>query len=465
MRRRRWFLAAFLVFSVALASSPAPALDEPDRLWLVGEHAFGDGLYALAGRTLERLVETYPTDRRLPDAVLLLGKVRLEQGDNEAALGAFRRVQTSGSPPAQLLEAKFWEAEALFRLKRFAEALSAYDEVLRTDRASPRAPDALYGHAWSELELKRPEAAVTAFRDFLSTWPDHALAPSATFYLARSLVDLKRFKEAVPLLVDFAQKHPDHKLAADSQYLLGLARVRAGDTRAGLADLRAFLAAHPSNDLAPAARRLVSDTAHGGRGELESTYKSLLAQKPVTPDALSDAAAIAGRLGRTRDREALLRRLRTEFPRHALGQRAALELANGAFKRKDWKDAVGHARVAAQSEDEAMRSEALLLTGEAELKLKHFPGALKAFDEVGDVKGIDAGVRYRALAGAGLAHEEQREWRAALAAYEAVASHSPDTTLRDWARQRVAAIKPHAAGGGGTPPAKSAPPRKGKSGS
>lgn len=467
MKRRPWVVAAFLACYIALASSPAPALDEPDRLWLVGEHAFADGLYTLAARTLERLVETYPSDRRLPEASVLLGKVRLAQGDEEGALTAFRRVQTAAPAGAPRLEAKFWEGEALFRLKRFGEARTAYDEVLRTDSTSPRAPDALYGYAWSELELKRPEPAVTAFRDFVSTWPDHALAPSATFYLARSLVDLKRYQEAVPLLGEFVRKHPEHKLAVEAQYLLGLARVRAGETSAGLADLRAFVAAHPSHDLAPAARRLVSDTVvkKGGRAELESMYKSLVAQKPATPEALSDAAAIAGRLGRTKDQEATLRRLRSEFPQHAFGQRAALDLAHTAFKRKEWKDAAASARVATRSQDEATRSEAWLLTGEAELKLKHFPAALKAFDAVGDVKGVDPSVRYRALAGAGLAHEEQREWRAALAAYEAVAGQSHDTTLRDWARQRVSAIKPRAAGSGGaSPPAKKTEPRKGKGG-
>ena len=50
-------------------------------------------------------------------------------------------------------------------------------------------------------------------------------------------------------------------------------------------------------------------------------------------------------------------------------------------------------------------------------------------------------MRFRALAGLGLAREEQKEWKAALTAYEAVASRSPDSTLRDWARERATAMK------------------------
>jgi hypothetical protein len=50
-------------------------------------------------------------------------------------------------------------------------------------------------------------------------------------------------------------------------------------------------------------------------------------------------------------------------------------------------------------------------------------------------------VRYRALAGLGLAQEELQQLRPALSAYEQVASKSPDTGLRDWAQERAKAVK------------------------
>jgi hypothetical protein len=76
---------------------------------------------------------------------------------------------------------------------------------------------------------------------------------------------------------------------------------------------------------------------------------------------------------------------------------------------------------------------------------------------VSAVKGAEPGVRYRALAGLGLAHEEQRSWRPALAAYESVASRSPDATLRDWAKERAAAVKAQLNNSGPTPAPTPAP--------
>jgi TolA-binding protein len=444
--KRRWpVLSASLALLLAVSSAPAAlALEEVDRQWLVGSSAFADGLHGLARRVLERFVAEHPEDRRVAEAYFMLGKARLNAGDAEAALEAFRLAQTFTPLPGAPMEVKLWEAESLLRLKRFAEARAAYDEVFRTDATSPLAVDALYGLGLAELEMKDLEAAASAFRDILQTWPQHKLAASATVSLATALADLKRFDESLPLLESFVKKYPGHKLAPNAQYLLGLSRIQTGDRRAGVADLKAFLDKYPSHELAPDARRLVTDTLarFGDREDLEESFKTLSTQKPATPEALYDAAGLAKRLGHPKDQEAMWRRLVDEFPNHVLARRAALELSTVTFARKEWKDSATFARMAGESGEEPVRAEGLLQAGEAELKLKQFPAAAKAFESVVAIKNAEAAVRYRAYAGLGLAREEQKDWKAALAAYES-ASRTPDAALRDWAIKRVAAMKTH----------------------
>jgi TolA-binding protein len=444
MKRRPWpVLASAALFSLALLATPTQALDEADRLWMVAERAMADGLHALARRTLERFVDGYAADRRLPEAVLLLGRARLAQGDAEAALAAFRRAGAFRPPPGRRLETKFWEAEALFRLRRFPEAAAAYDEVIRTDAASPLAPDAAYGHAWAQQQQGRLEDAAKIFGDLVQTWPQHSLAPSATFYQARALADLKRFPEIPPLLEPFLQQHSTHKLLPDARFLLGWARIESGDPRGGVADLRAFVDRHAGHEQVAAARRLITQTLgrHGDRQELAEVFRALMAESPPTPEGLWDAADVAKRAGRDRDQEAAWRKLRSEFPEHPLAHVAALDLATAAYKRKEWKEVVDHAKSATKSADEGVRAEAWLLAGEAELKLKRFQAAEQAFHNSTAVKSAVPAIRYRALAGLGLAYEEQRQWGRALAAYESVAGKSPDETLRDWARERSGAMR------------------------
>jgi TolA-binding protein len=443
MMRRTWLSSALVVLLLATVVTPALAIEEPDRLYLVGDRAVGDGLYALGARVLERFVNDFPNDTRVPTATLLLGRAWLGVGLHERALEAFRKVQKLSPPSDRPFEARLWEGEALFRLKRYAEARTAFDDVVRSDAASPLVPEALYGLAWTELESRRLDAAAKQFRELLAFAPDHALAPAATVYLARTFVDLKRYADATTLLLDFATRYPHHALRPDAQYLLGLARVRSGDPKNGVTELRAFLEANPKHELAPSARRLVGDALArvGDRDDLQATYQARITESPATPEGLYEAAGIAGRLGRPRDQDAAWRRIRKEFPDHTLAQRAALDLATGAFKKKEWKDAAALARAAAPSDDASVRAEALLLGGEAELKLKRYAEAVKAFEGVREIEGVEAGVRYRALAGLGLAHEELQQWRPALTAYEAVANKSPDAALREWAQARVKVVK------------------------
>jgi TolA-binding protein len=432
-------LSAFLVVRVPLAI----AIEDSDRLWRVGTSAFDDKLYPTARRTLEEFVAKYPDDRRATQAWLLLGKARFAQQDLGAALDAFRRALAFKEPPGQPGEAKFWEAETLFRLKRPAEAEAAYDSalqiVLGKDPKLPFAADTMYGRAWAQLEQKRLEPAIKSFRELLETWPDSPLAPTATFALARTLIDLKRYEEALPLLSAFESKYPKSKQAPEAQYLLGWARLTAGQTPEGIQALRAFVLTHPTHELADTARRQLTEAVlrAGDRGDLEAGYRALMTESRPTPDGLYAAGQMAARLDRPQDQEAAWKRLREEFPDHPLAQRAALELAKSAHAAEHWGEAATLAAEAAKNDE--LKAEASLLLGEAELKLKDYPRALQAFRTVTTTVG-ERGLRFRALAGSAVAQEEQQQWGDALALYEEVAQGSPDASLQGWAREAVLAL-------------------------
>jgi TolA-binding protein len=434
-------LAALLVLVLGVA--PVSALDEADRLFMVGERALADRFYPVARRSLERFVAQYPADPRLPRASLMLGKARLALNDSQSALEALTRAESGLTEPAELLEAKFWRAESLYRLKQFAEARSAYDEIVKTDAASPLAPNALYGFAWSERELKNPAAAANAFREFITAWPQHENAASATLELARVLVELKRTGEAQPLLSGFAGKYPGSRHIGDAQFLLAWTKVTGGDPQGGLKDLNAFVAANPGHAQVPEAQKLIAQVAgkHGSPTQMQQAYKALMDQTPASAEALFEAAEIGKRRSNPKEVDAAWRKLRAQFPDHALTRQLAGDLAASAFKQKNYKDAAALAQIAAQSSESSARADAWLIVGESELQLKRFPEAAKAFESVSTAGKVEDGTRYRALAGLGLAREQQKQYQAALAAYEVVAARSPDTTLRDWARERVAAMK------------------------
>jgi len=437
-------LLAGLVAVVAPAG-PAFALDEPDRLFLVGEKAFDDHLYPLSRRMLERFVEKFPTDKRAGDAALILGKVRFAQGAPDAALEAFKKTLAMTPVPGKPQEARFWEAETLYRMKRFSDARTAYARVAAAEPPSPLLPEALYGLGWTDLELKKRDAAVSDFRRLVKEFPDHETVPSASIQIARALIETKHPDEAVTLLEAFPTKYPDHRLVPDSRYYLARAKIAAGNTDEGMAQLRAFTRTYPNHELGSSARRAALDSQlkSGKKKDIADEYATLMAQKPPTPEALYDAGALAAGLDRPKDVEAAWGRLRKEFPDHALAGRASLEQAQAVFAKNNFKDAAALGRVAAKSTEDAVRGEGLLIVGESEIKLRRPAPALTAFQAAADTPGLEPALRYRALAGTGLAYEEQKQWTQAAKYYDEVAAGSPDKTLAGWAKTRRTAIAPN----------------------
>jgi TolA-binding protein len=431
--------------AVVVPARPALALDEPDRLFLVGEKAFDDGLYPLSRRMLERLVEKFPSDPRVGDATLLLGKARLSQGAAEGALDAFKKALSMTPVPGKPQEARFWEAEALYRLKRFNDARTDYARVIAAEPPSPLLPDALYGLGWTDLELKRRDAAVSDFRRLVKEFPAHSTAPSASVQLGRALIETKHPDEAVTVLEGFGKKYPDHRLVPDAAYYLARARIAAGNTEEGVAQLRAFARTYPNHELASSARRVTLDSQlkSGKKKDIADEYTALMDQKSATAEALYDAGAMAAGLDRQKDAEAAWGRLRKEFPDHALTARASLEQAQKVFAKNNFKDAAALGRVAAKSTEETVRGEAMLIVGESELKLHRPAQAMTAFQAAADTPGLEPALRYRALAGSGLAAEEQKQWTQAAKFYDEVAAGSPDKTLAAWAKTRRAAIAPN----------------------
>ena len=116
-------------------------------------------------------------------------------------------------------------------------------------------------------------------------------------------------------------------------------------------------------------------------------------------------------------------------------------LAQAAFKKNQFQDAAALAKPASESDDDAVRVEALLIMGESDLKQRRFPSALKAFQTAAAAGGVDPALRFRALAGSGLAHEELGQSQEAARLYAEVAANSPDKALKQWATERLAAVR------------------------
>lgn len=448
MRRMTWTLVCLVALLAWAAPGPGPApaaVSESERLWTIGVQAFEDGLYDVTYRELGRFLQVAAADPRRGDATLLRGKSALALGWYPEALAEFQaaeRLPLRAFTPGEPL---FWQAEVLFRLRRYAEARERYSLLLRNQPGSPYAADALYARGFSELELSLPDEALASFDALLRDYPASEVAGSAAYAAARERVRAKRWDEALALLVTYAARFPQSRFLPEAQYLLGVSQEETGRAAEAVRTLEQFVGAHPGHELAAAARALLAE-AHlkaGRSGEAVEQYRALVRDapaSPLVPQALYQIGELSTRLGRAQDAEAAWKALRREHPQDPLAELAGLELASLYLKRRQFEPAVEVARQVAEANG-TQRLDALLLLGESALKAGKSADAQTAYASALAEAPADSPGHFRALAGAGLVAEAQKDAEAAKRAYRAIVEKADDQDLVQWAKGRIQGLE------------------------
>jgi TolA-binding protein len=448
---RRWrrlapILLGLAVVGLGLVTGPPTAIaarSEADRLWLVGAGAFEDGLYETAYRELGRFVQVAPTDPRRGDAALLRGKAALSMERHAEALAEFDTAETFPLTLASPGEPIFWQGEALFRLRRPAEAWDRYSRFLALKPASPYVPEALYARGMAELETGRADGAVDTLRDFLRDYPNHAYAPTAAYSAARELIRAKRWGDALALLAPFARSYPGSPYLAETRYLLGVAQLESGRPE-GVRTLEQFIAQSPGSELAPTARALAAE-AHSKAGrsrEALEHYQGLVRTAPthaLAPQGLYRIGEISLRLNRPVEAETAWTTLRRDFPQHALVGPAGLATARLHEQRKQWDQAIQVGQSVADRQGEE-RLDALMVVGQSSLQLRRSSDAAQAYHAV-VVESVPQSKRYfEGLAGLA-ASLEATDREGAKRAYREILDTSPDPELVQWTKRRLGALE------------------------
>src|SRR5438309_20316 len=233
---------ALVLLAVSLVS-PAAAIEEADRLWLVGERAFADGLYPAARRALERFVAQYPKDARLPEAVLQAARTLADTKKAGEALALLADFPTKYPASPLVADARFWSgwikstgsdprggvadlraflaaspnhAQAANARRLIAQSLARYgdrDELLDAYKTlmeqTPPTADALYNAAQIAMRLARPRDQEAAWKRLSAEFPEHPLTRRMALDLASAAFKQKSWKSAVTYATQAAHSDDD----------------------------------------------------------------------------------------------------------------------------------------------------------------------------------------------------------------------------------------------------------------
>jgi TolA-binding protein len=187
---------------------------------------------------------------------------------------AATHFEAAASSTNATIAAAAWlgRGEALYSVKQWDAAISAYNTVLTAYPESPLAPNALCARGFAETQLARLPQAQATFTSFLERFPSHALAATATASgraiaqtleaqakqkaeaaLARETAYIntcmlnKRFLDAAHAAERFLLAHPDTAHRAELSLIAANCAFRAGDLARAQNAYRTFLSQHPQH--------------------------------------------------------------------------------------------------------------------------------------------------------------------------------------------------------------------------
>jgi TolA-binding protein len=297
-------------------------------------------LLALAGAQFERVIADFPQSPLIGKAWLNRGLILWEEGKFAESQAAFTAAALHLPVSDDQAIARFKLADAQFRQKDYAGAISNYQFVVENYTALPRVKSTLFDQAlyqivraaietgdlpaasgaltkilawypdsfFSDRSLLlvgqalnrsgRPADARQTFVDFLRRFPASPLAAEAHLAIARTYVQEQDWVAAIGKLDDWVGRFGGHPARAQAEFDRAWVNYQAGRVNVALGLFTNFVTQFPSNALAPLAQNAVADhyLRAGDFPNAERNYQLVYQNTNWPPSELTwQARMMAGR--------------------------------------------------------------------------------------------------------------------------------------------------------------------------
>jgi TolA-binding protein len=149
----------------------------------------------------------------------------------------------------KLTEAKFYQAEAEYRLGNFDAATRFYQESFESSGTTKK-EESLYGIAWSLFKQGKFQQAIESFERFLVSYPKGKFAFDARVRLGDSYFFQKEYKKAIGSYRAVIRLYPDSSSIDYAYYQLGQSCFKDGDNTEAFHVFDGLIKALPQSQLA-----------------------------------------------------------------------------------------------------------------------------------------------------------------------------------------------------------------------
>ncbi|MCC7290566.1 MAG: tetratricopeptide repeat protein [Phycisphaerales bacterium] len=267
-------------------------------------------MLAIAAQSVEAAQESHGGDAALRQYNSAAGL--LNRGLFEMAEGEYRQFLAAHGAHAKVELARYGLAVCLYRQQKYDDAMAE----LTTLAANPRFEFAAEVHAMlgrSHLARQRFAEAVAAFDALLRKHGKTELAADALAGKIEALHHMGQADETLREAQAFAKAWPDSPLRERTDYFLGLALTAKGDSAAAASHFEDYAARFSKSELAGQAVLLAAQ-CHDRAGNLEAAgplYEKVLAGKTAALEceALLGLGRLLQQQGRPEDAAVMLDRL------------------------------------------------------------------------------------------------------------------------------------------------------------
>ena len=333
-----------------LEREPGAGRGRSDALLLHAGVLLELGRPAEAEATLERLARELPRSPRRVEAELLAIRARVDSGDVEGALERAERLEAEEVGDAFREAVAFRLGETRRAAGRDAEAVEAYDEVVRRAPDGPRAAASLAASGWCRARGGDLADAIARWTRVIDRDPEGPAARSARLGRADAL---QRVGETAAALADaehLLARHADgsaplaERTLAETRLVAGICLMAAGRPAEAAAAFDRVLAEHPAFAGADRAlwERGMAAVALADGPAAATAFNQLVERFPASP-RVADAWLELGEVAFAEERAADA----AECYRRAVAAAGTGPIAEQAWHKLGWVHAVGGDHAAA----------------------------------------------------------------------------------------------------------------------
>lgn len=342
----------------------------PAGYWIGHASYFLDD-FAQAEAELGRFVGATPQDPLSEWALPYLADAELRLKKSEAALKHFQQALDAFPKGEMAEDARFGLARCCELLKKFPEAIKAYQEVA-ANRAGGRAAEAQLSLGGLQFESGDYAAAAKAFEALEQRFPESSQVPQAQLNLGFSLYQLHEYQKAA---VQFDKAAKTEKYAAEAALWKGLSLKSLADFPQAIAVLKAGYEKYRDQ---PIAEKLLFQWAlceerRGERDQARALFVEVVDRWPkgsLADESLHAACLAAVDAGKLPEADGLLARFDGDFPGNRLRYRQEVLKGRVLASRSDFAGAAKHYQtVVAASEIDSTKQQARYYLGHALQKL------------------------------------------------------------------------------------------------